>query len=1776
MLCSTLWAASTTATLQHTASTCRGNGASAITATVDAEKEHYNNAGNGSANWTGYAFAEFAFELPDGAVVTNATLTWQTITGGRANTNRDNNIYFLNAGTTIDYTALPSITEIGAYEFVNARTYIGNYPLKNTATGTANVTTAIQTIAEANQKFIIFQWTKNAAGADLTGKGAAENQPTLTIEYASGDEITSYTVQFVDAEGNAIKDPVKHANILKGTKVNATSSETSDFFNADKSKKYIFVSGNDEVTIADDGSTVISLVFREAAKFNYSVKAVYGEEQTEIETQTGMNFEKETAKVPYAYLYNINGKIYTTTKQSSDGKGYYLDFALTEDNIVKTLSYTPTETEVLWFSEAENIEGLTRTNNSNSVDRSSYGGSAYAAEGDVKIVTLSAGTYKLTSVMCDAQSSTPKGVLNYKIGEQTFEHAAGAINWDEKSFDFTLTEETPVFLMQGGNEKLGIDYIYISGNGSVVDTTPAFDPSTAIANNSFDANPADVVTVTTQGYERNIPAGSDQVAGMQPVTGWTPGTQTESDPGYTGGVFAYGSTNLLNNKTAAPATAPEGSESPSALGLAAVWGGVAQYTQDVTFPAGDYKLSYTVYNAANTGAVTKNLFGFIAENGTEYLSDAKTFTVGEWKTNEVTFTLAEETTGKISVGFIGSGGSGNAPHLFVDNIKLEQVAGIEIALKELNKAIEAAQAKAGTYAIGTELFTYPASEIEPLTQAIATAQAAYAAAESKEAVAAATEALNTFVGTFAPVMTAPVAEHPYYIANTTATGNLSITEGKIAVANDATTFFTAVEGGYVLSNKEGDYVFKTTDNNWTLSTTKNAAEAYVVTFVPVEGGYTIKGEKGLFGLDNTEEGSAVYANKTADKNGIWTIAEAVAPTTDYTNYIVNADLKGEGGFDATGTKGIDGSGVVKAGNNAQFDFKQTIENLPSGKYKLTAQAAYRYGVDEAAEAAAIAAGTDTKLAKLYATVGTKTVSTAVQNRNDGASETDLADGNGSVTVNDKFVPNSSSAVAAWFAAGQYVNEVVFNLAEAGDVTIGIEKTAQPEAGDYTVIGPWTLTRLGDAETEAEDPLLKEAADVLAARQSVKTKTALQAAYDAYAADATADNKTALQAAMEPAKVSVNSYKILEAGQLPDDKLDGWTCTNTNTFHINTWSVEGNSDGTGMQTPFIENWVWKGENNDVYLGVGEIFYTLPGLDPGIYSFSALIRAYSEGGNAPTGASLFAGNREKAFATGKNFEYNGMKGIYDIYAMTAEVGEDGVFRFGVKIAEERNFNWMAFKSCKVAYVGAAITEESINQLAANIPTGKMNATVKGAVDAALAAAQANANLDNYEALQSAIAAAEASTMAYGNAKAALDAMKQEMDNTNVYTQEAYDAYNKVYTDNLAAYEAGTLTDEEAGKIENPQATTGYRAANIADNFLLSAWDTNADFLDPAPYYINTWSVEGNNDGTNFKVPFFEYWVRDGESLGARTLTATMNGMKAGEYDVTAWVRVRMKDGAAAPATGITMQANDGEPVDVAAGQQVGTSQFYLDTFTATGIVGEDGVLKIKFNVAADNNISWLSFKNVKYTKKPEAPAIDENTLYCWQSVEGTPFEYGGTISYENGDGNRLNYKNDDYYTICLNGKKGNMNDATPSANAGYMLVTLDKALSEGDVIEMTAYINKNSSTKASAWFEFENGTTAEGSIYGDEANIHTDFGGVPTTTKLAVPAAAAGSKSFKMTRSQAGTNLFITKLQITSGTTVGISSVETLYKDGTIYNLRGQKVQKPTRGLYIIDGKKLFVK
>ena len=811
----------------------------------------------------------------------------------------------------------------------------------------------------------------------------------------------------------------------------------------------------------------------------------------------------------------------------------------------------------------------------------------------------------------------------------------------------------------------------------------------------------------------------------------------------------------------------------------------------------------------------------------------------------------------------------------------------------------------------------------------------------------------------------------------------------------------------------------------------------------------------------------VYCRPNFDGDETWIekcLKVEAVKSNDYTSYIVNADLTGEGGFDATGTKGIDGSGIVKVGSAAAFDFKQTIENLPAGQYKLTVQAAYRYGDSEEAEYTAIQTeDVITKLVQLYATVGKKTVVEYIQNRYDGVSKTDYANGDGSVTVNNLYVPNSSDAVKAWFAAGQYVNELVFNLPVDGAVTIGVNRVGTPES-DYTVIGPWTLTRLGDAEEEPEPKVLadgkyyfKNIATGLfwGAGNSWGTQASL-VKEEQYGTIAKLEDGTYTLESM----VSNGGTSYYFNGSYMDNGApvhltitevkDGvFTIANGETFYGSNGSstvlaaVDANSEGAlwsvltqedidaahvallAKATPsaavdasalILDNGfgrnrrdgatVWNangvtlgGPNSDVANYCSESYHkefsiAQPIAVPnGVYAITAQ-GFYRQDGSDNENLPVFYANDVVAqfpllttgegsmAAAGTTF----LNGGYTIDPIWVKV-TDGTLTVGAKL-ETNTTLWCIWDNFQMKYYGDCEINEAKNAaIIAKVAELRETATglqdAEGVVEAAKTglsdALTATAEVEQTEeALNAAIATLEgAIDKAEAGVIAArvLPAMKDFVATTNFYTADALAAY---YTSIQEKYENATLTKDEANALQNPATITDWHAAVTVDDLLCSIWD-----VEPADWnslHVNTWSNEGETDGSEFKVPFFEYWTGDGDSLGEKTMTATIDGLEAGKVAfVNVWVRARAKNNvAAADATGITLQVNDGEAVDVTEGEQVGNSQFNLGKYTARGVVGEDGKLVVKFIVAAENNVSWLSFKNANYELKDPTQVAYEDAL------------------------------------------------------------------------------------------------------------------------------------------------------------------------------------------------------
>ena len=282
------------------------------------------------------------------------------------------------------------------------------------------------------------------------------------------------------------------------------------------------------------------------------------------------------------------------------------------------------------------------------------------------------------------------------------------------------------------------------------------------------------------------------------------------------------------------------------------------------------------------GEKTENglLTSFEWPQGAEQTSDT-------WSKTEYVFTADED------IPFVGVRMSWNQGASF-DGFALYEV---EMLTSELDAAKATALASIDALApISDDLFCYSQAAIDA----------------AKEAVNAATT-VEEVLAVPTPKANAPVAGQAYAIANNTASGNLAVTTGEsnsIIVTADAYVYFTAVEGGYVISNNDGEYIYKTTNDNWTFGATTNIEEAYVVTVNVVEGGYTIQGVKGLFGTDSVDDGAIVYANKAAAANGVWTIAPVTIPDA-----IAGVDANAA----ATVKKVVRNGRIVVVGNEKTYD-----------------------------------------------------------------------------------------------------------------------------------------------------------------------------------------------------------------------------------------------------------------------------------------------------------------------------------------------------------------------------------------------------------------------------------------------------------------------------------------------------------------------------------------------------------------------------------------------------------------------------------------------------------------------------------------------------------------------------------------------------------------------------------------------------------------------------------------------------------------------------------------
>lgn len=153
--------------------------------------------------------------------------------------------------------------------------------------------------------------------------------------------------------------------------------------------------------------------------------------------------------------------------------------------------------------------------------------------------------------------------------------------------------------------------------------------------------------------------------------------------------------------------------------------------------------------------------------------------------------------------------------------------------------------------------------------------------------------------------------------------------------------------------------------------------------------------------------------------------------------------------------------------------------------------------------------------------------------------------------------------------------------------------------------------------------------------------------------------------------------------------DGWTIDalpDGHNFQVNTWSNEGNDDGTNMTTPFVEYWrIYSGNLNNATLS-----RNLTGFQPGTYTVSLKVRAYKERSTEiPDGSTVtFTANGVSYPFSGTTKSYDDSNNDrdyawrYEEYSVPVTVGTDGKIDLSITLNGAK-FNWISLKDLEITF-------------------------------------------------------------------------------------------------------------------------------------------------------------------------------------------------------------------------------------------------------------------------------------------------------------------------------------------------------------------------------------------------------------------------------------------------------------------------------------------------------------
>lgn len=297
---------------------------------------------------------------------------------------------------------------------------------------------------------------------ETSAAGGYIMNPAATVTYYDASESATYTVKYVDEDGNEVKESATYTGLI-GASITLTDADTEDVWIDDV--KYVYSSDDaSSLTIAEDGSTVVTVIYKVADIYSYTVVGSIG--GTTIEIGSGSVYAGETGTCPFSTYLALDGALYST---SNDNSNYYYiaQVTPTADDYTYTISYSATGTTGIYYIiEGENIEGMTASTDVIPTYRCSGGTIGYATEA-VTVTSLAPGKYYIVAATFQC-SDANYGDLNFtfSVGDETVSththstYSTWPISSTGDEFEVTSTSDLVLDAFDGA-ARIGVDYLYI-------------------------------------------------------------------------------------------------------------------------------------------------------------------------------------------------------------------------------------------------------------------------------------------------------------------------------------------------------------------------------------------------------------------------------------------------------------------------------------------------------------------------------------------------------------------------------------------------------------------------------------------------------------------------------------------------------------------------------------------------------------------------------------------------------------------------------------------------------------------------------------------------------------------------------------------------------------------------------------------------------------------------------------------------------------------------------------------------------------------------------------------------------------------------------------------------------------------------------------------------------------------------------------------------------------------------------------------------------------------